>query len=737
MKWQKKYFTGTVFICLLLGLFAALLFVLPTRLKTVRNFLDKMEWIAYDLRMRLRAQQPLDPRLILIGITDVDYYLHGNLIFNREAYLLVLQALSKLGVQAVLIDILFEQEREFDPMIAFKMQEVPTYLAYKFLTRVFPKEQLDKEYGIDKLQLQQEVKQLTSVEQLHEKIEELQAEMTEIIERRRQLIKNGDIEAAGVQDRLITKNGLILTYFADEYLRRNFQIPPPSSVTRAEEFSRLYTANEPVFPTIPLFINARGLGFINVEKEREEILRSIPLVFSYNNKLFNEEGIYPNLDLVFICYYYGVNPREIKVYPGKYLEFKPTRNYQGIKHIPIDERGNFLINFRQGEKFLNTRGFALQQLLHYEVYGGKEETVIKPELFKDAIVIIGENNVGGTDTQPIPLQPAFPLIGAHANVLHNILHDDYVHLLPTRISTLFILLLGLLMGFNFALLDYRKATAVTIGLVILIIFSAIVLFNRYNLMIPVTKPLSTIFSGYLFLILYRVTVTEKERRLVRRVFFKTVSPEIGEEILRQYDNASIRGNRQMVTVMFADIRGFTTLSEELKPEKTVELLNLFYDVVSEIIFAHGGQVNKFIGDEVMALFGAPVPRLDAEVQAILAAVAIQRRIKQLNPEKFIAQFGKTVQIGIGINTGEVVVGTVGGKQTRIEYTALGDDVNIAARLQKISQPGQITIGENTYLRSQKTGTELLARENIRFISHQAIQLTGKKSTVTVYEVLYD
>ena len=183
-------------------------------------------------------------------------------------------------------------------------------------------------------------------------------------------------------------------------------------------------------------------------------------MFRYNDK------IYPHLDLVFLCDYYGVNVPDINVEFGSHIEFKHTKNFKGIKRIPIDEKGNFLINFRQGEKFLETRAVAMHHILHYKAFGEKYGTVIEPDKFKDSIVILGENTVGGTDTQPIPLQAGFPMVGIHANVLDNILRGDYLRLMSPGAISLLIIVCGLLLGITFVFVEYRKATAISVFLIV-------------------------------------------------------------------------------------------------------------------------------------------------------------------------------------------------------------------------------------------------------------------------------
>ncbi len=718
-----------IVMCILLGTFAALLFILPSRNKAIQGVLQKLEWSSYDFRMKIRPEEVLDKRIRLVGVTDMDYYLSGDEIDSREAYALTLQALRKLDVHSVLIDILFEETRLYDSLLSFRMQELPVYIAYKFITK-FSTEDLLKEYGIDLDQLQDKLARLTTEEEVCQRIREIQENIVRLKEQRAEYHKNAQFEDAAKTDLEIKKMEMIVSNTIQRLLKLKYAIRSAAGITRKPNEWNPYQAKEVVFPDASLLLSVDGFGYINVEKGTEEVVRRIPLVFSHDGTL------YPHIDLIYLCEYYGVNPADLIIIPGKYIEFTPEKNGTTTKRIPIDKRGNFLINFRQGESFLVNRGVTLRHLIHYEIYGEKYRTVIEPESFKDAFILLGENNVGGTDTEPIPLQPGFPLIATHANVIDNILKDDYVRIVPSAMTSLIILLCGLILGIIFIATEYRKATIFSVLILLLYIAVAMYLFNSSSLVIPVVKPLGTLVLAYVLLIFYTVVIAEKEQRQVQRVFFKTVSPEIGQEILRQYNNEAIWGSKQRVTIMFVDIRGFTSVSESLSPERTVELVNIFYDNVSQVILEHGGQINKFIGDEVMALYGAPIKRDDAEAQAVLSAVEIQQRIATANVKIVKPRFNISMNVGIGINTGEVVVGTVGGRQTRIEYTALGDTVNIAARLQKQARAGQVFIGKETCELALRRHKAVFEQRNIELLNIPDMVLRGKQSSVEVFEVKY-
>ncbi len=208
-----------------------------------------------------------------------------------------------------------------------------------------------------------------------------------------------------------------------------------------------------------------------------------------------------------------------------------------------------------------------------------------------------------------------------------------------------------------------------------------------------------------------------QKQAQARASFERFLPRpVVEHILRSPDAIKLGGVRQMVTALFADIRNFTTLSENSTPELILNLLNRYFSMVSEIIFRHGGTLDKYIGDGLLALFGAPyVSELDA-VQAVRAAVELQRSMVSFN-ERLSAENLPIISIGIGINTGPAIVGYIG-SETRLDYTAIGDTINTASRLESLAQPGQIVISENTMqvldesFTLKPLGTERLKGKNV-------------------------
>jgi adenylate cyclase len=216
----------------------------------------------------------------------------------------------------------------------------------------------------------------------------------------------------------------------------------------------------------------------------------------------------------------------------------------------------------------------------------------------------------------------------------------------------------------------------------------------------------------------------REKEMIKRAFARYVSREVVEELLRDPEHLILTGERREVSVLFCDIRGFTTLAERLSPEEVVVLLNEFYDLTIEATFRHQGTLDKFLGDAVMSVFGAPGAHADHSLRAIRTALAMREGIERLSASR--RRSGKDpISIGIGVSTGEAVAGTVGTEE-RMEYTVIGDSVNLAARLESHAEPMQILISERTHRD---------VKEYVEARPLGVVKVKGKEEEVAVYEVL--
>ncbi|MBN1544975.1 GAF domain-containing protein [Candidatus Woesearchaeota archaeon] len=216
---------------------------------------------------------------------------------------------------------------------------------------------------------------------------------------------------------------------------------------------------------------------------------------------------------------------------------------------------------------------------------------------------------------------------------------------------------------------------------------------------------------------------DMEKNVLKSAFQRYVSPDVIEEILSEPDKDFMKTDKREMTVMFSDLRGFTAMSEKLKPEQVVEILNEHFEAMSEIILKQRGTLDKFVGDEIMALFGAPVYTESHALKAIKTALDMQNAQHELS-KKLKKKFGIELDVGIGINTGEMVVGNIGCKQ-RTDYTVIGDSVNTASRLCSAAAPGQILISETTYAEVKKL---------VKVQELEAIKVKGKSKPIQIYNV---
>jgi len=215
-----------------------------------------------------------------------------------------------------------------------------------------------------------------------------------------------------------------------------------------------------------------------------------------------------------------------------------------------------------------------------------------------------------------------------------------------------------------------------------------------------------------------------EKEKIKRAFSSYVARQVVDEILKHPDQYTFTGERRDVTVIFCDMRGFTPLTERLPPEEVVAALNDFYSLMIDLTIKNDGSVNKFLGDAVMAIFGAPTAYPDHCMRAVHTALAMQAGVAELSAQR-IAQGKEAITIGIGISAGEAVAGTVG-TENQMEYTVIGDRVNLAARLESNAKPGQILVSEETYRQvADRVAAQCLGSMSVK----------GKEEPVTVFEIL--
>ncbi len=397
----------------------------------------------------------------------------------------------------------------------------------------------------------------------------------------------------------------------------------------------------------------------------------------------------------------------------------------GKYSIPLDENGDMLINY------LGSRGtyqrYPAAAVISSAIMeqSGQEPTVPK-QVFKDSVVIVGYTAPGLFDLKPNPLSPVSPGIEIYASALDTILGKRHIRILGS----------GWLHAIAFA-----GALAVSAG--VLLIPSVIVVGFVVAIAAWIPFILSSVgFSNGMWINLVPVEIavfvslagsaiwkyeTEgKKKREIHRAFGYYVSPAVIEQMLAEPERLKLGGEKKRLTLLFSDLEGFTPLSERLEPKKLVELLNEYTTLMANTVTAYDGTVDKYIGDAVMAFWGAPLDQDDQEIKACYCALLSQEKLEQMS-RRLVSEGLPPVNIRIGLNSGECVVGNMG-SETRFDYTALGDPVNQAARLEGLNK-----IYGTKILAAEPTWE--IAKKNITGREIDFLKVKGKDEPVRVFEIV--
>ncbi|RNB85346.1 adenylate/guanylate cyclase domain-containing protein [Brevibacillus nitrificans] len=347
---------------------------------------------------------------------------------------------------------------------------------------------------------------------------------------------------------------------------------------------------------------------------------------------------------------------------------------------------------------------------------------VPPETFKDRIVLIG-NAAAGDDAHPTPIDNHMYLVYAHANIINQLLHDQTI----TIASDSLILLLMLLVLLLTVWFTWRLKPLYSIGMVVavsfLLLYGQWLLFDSKLVYLSPVLPLVTLFAAFFVNIAAKTYMETRQKQFITRQFGRYISPELVREIAKREVELPLGGVNKELSILFLDIRGFTPLSEKLRPEEIVDFLNRMFDMITTQVLHNHGTIDKFIGDAAMVLFNAPLDVPHHEYYAVKTAYDIQQGMEQVRREIW-EKYQVEVSIGIGINTGEVVVGNIG-SYLRVDYTAIGDHVNTAARIESNAAANQILVSEATYERTQPY---------FRYASIGEKWMKGKATSVHLYEV---
>jgi adenylate cyclase len=425
---------------------------------------------------------------------------------------------------------------------------------------------------------------------------------------------------------------------------------------------------------------------------------------------------------------------------GEILQEAEYRDIENIT-IPIDELGRMKVNFR-GERSDLSRGTQTYPVRSYSAYArratGPISSTWPQTLALDNKIVLAGFMAPGLDEKATPMGTMFG-IELFANAINTIIMDNF--LIDWPMSTQLIFTAALL--FVIALLTSRTNNFVALFIVLIMILGvfifADIMFNSRNILVPSVHPVIAMIFTFLSVVIYRGLTEEREKRRVQGMFGQYVSPEVVEQIVQADNPPELGGVDKELTVFFSDIRGFTTLSEKMAPQELVNHLNVYLSSMTDIIMEYKGTLDKYVGDEIMCFWGAPLDQRNHAILACQCAIKQMQKLRELN-EGWARDL--RIDIGIGINSGIMTVGNMG-SSGRMNYTLMGDNVNLGARLEGINKQ---YFGQEWIEQGQKhigTGSKIIISEYTyglvkdKVIARELdnIRVKGKNRPVVIYELI--
>ena len=467
------------------------------------------------------------------------------------------------------------------------------------------------------------------------------------------------------------------------------------------ESSRVLLPPEPI-------ASAADFGHVNYLPDRNGKLRTEYLYLRYGGEYF------PSLSLQAARLFLGTAAGKVAIDGVHGVDL-------GGLLVPTDTHGGFYIGYYG-------RVGSFPSVSAADVLGG----AVPAEALHGKLVFLGATAVATYDMVVTPFAANVAGVEKNATVAANIISGTFLRDSPRILDALLVLLVG-----PVVLLLCRRRGAreafVSLFLFTLLLLAANLAAFIGGLRLNLAYPLGAVITVGVAVISARFLGEERKARQYRRMFSNYVSERVVNELIADPSKARLGGERREVTVLFSDIRGFTSFSEQHRPEEVVAVLNEYLGAMTEVVFRWEGTLDKFIGDAVMAFWGAPLPQPDQAERALRCALHMCGRLDELNV-KWAAEGMKPLAIGIGINTGEVIVGNVGAEGKKMEYTVIGDHVNLASRVESLTKKyhARILISEHT-LRSLRPVLERNAFGHVTVRALETVAVKGKEQAVGIYE----
>jgi len=661
----RKYMLRSLFSLTLL-----LIFVLHSLDIIELGFIEALEHKLYDVRLELTMPHTLDDRIVIVDMDEQSLNEIGRWPWNRA---LIAQIMTKLfetyQIDILGMDVVFAEPDESSGLKQLQaLATGPLKEAPKFL----------------------------------DILANLQT----------QLDYDGRLAQALKQNRVVL--GYTFTTAKEGETNEFGQLPPPVFTNQDIKYYDLkyrvangYVANLPQFKT-----NALSGGHFKVLPDSDGIVRRMPMLIGYQGQL------YESLSLAITRHALGNSPMQIGFYQQ---QKQPKLEYLKINHrtIPVNEQFEALITYR------GKRGsfpyVSITDVLH--------ERIIDPEILRNKIVLWGTTAQGLFDLRAVPMQSVYPGVEVHATMISNILDNKLLSTLPneSELESALLLFIGLIMIILLPSASPMIATLSTIALAVTIVWFNIFVWQTQLITLPLATTLLLILVLFVFNMSYGYFIESTHKKHLNQLFGQYVPPELVDEMNKNPGNHkfSTEGQSKEMTVLFSDVRGFTTISEGLAPQELSQLMNEYLTPMTRIIHEHRGTIDKYMGDAIMAFWGAPLQDPQHARHAVDAALEMISHLNELQAQ-FLAKGWPAIQIGIGLNTGMMNVGNMG-SEFRMAYTVLGDAVNLGSRLEGLTKSygASIIVSETT----QQAVPEYLYRELDR------VRVKGKDLPVVIFEPL--
>lgn len=656
------------------------LFVVVTLFASGTYILDLIELKTYDLRFLSRGPLQPSPAVMLAAIDEKSLAAEGRWPWPRSKLAALVDMLAQDGAKVIAFDIAFPEPDE-NSQLALIQQFARTVdalaIEHPQLADFIAE---SKRHADHDLALANAMKKASAAVVLGYFFHMHAAELDHRVEQRE-------------IDRQIERIS------ASKYPFIMYQEPPAGVVP----FPQAYMPQS----NLELFTaSAAASGYFTTTSDPDGIVRWMPLMVQ------GGEDLFPPLAIAAVWQYLGRPQLTVKV--GRY----GVEGVQmGDRFIPTDESGRLLINFLGPPKTFPH--IPITDILRGQVAKGT---------FSDKIVLVGATAIGIHDLRSTPSSPVYPGIEIHATIIDNILTQNF--LTKPAWSKIYDLLAILILGALSALILPRVGALTgvlcTAALALLHIFIARWLFVHAGVWLGIVYPLLALGVNYTALTVYDYVTEERERKKIKGAFMHYVAPVVIEAMLKDPARLKLGGDEKVLTVLFSDLQGFTSHSERYTPHEMIELLSEYYARMTEQIFAYEGMLKEYVGDELMAIFGAPIEQADHAAKACAAALAMREQRHILREEW--AKIGRPPLIArTGINSGLMLVGNLGSKY-RFAYGVLGDHVNLGSRLEGLNKAygTEILIGENT---ARLVERSFLLREV------DLVRVVGREQPVRIYELL--